>query len=73
MVWVGLNYVGLGSAFNSMYNIEQREDGWAVIDEATGEVVMVNDFPQSGMTLADADDLADLLNRIERQKPTRLS
>ena len=56
-----------------MYDIEKRDDGWAVIDTRTGEVAVVNDIPQVGKDIEDADDLADLLNHMERQKPARLS
>ena len=58
---------------SEMYDIEKRDDGWAVIDTRTGEVAVVNDIPQVGKDIEDADDLADLLNHMERQKPARLS
>ena len=55
-----------------MFDIEKRDDGWAVIDTRTGMVAVVNDIPQNGKDLDDADDLADLLNYVERQKPELL-
>ncbi|MBI2240286.1 MAG: hypothetical protein HYU59_05720 [Magnetospirillum gryphiswaldense] len=56
-----------------MYDIEKREDGWAVIDMRTGRVAVVNDIPQTGKDIQDADEMADILNYFEDQKPARLS
>jgi len=55
------------------YDIRPDSVGWAVIDARTGEIARVNDAPQIGLELDDADDLADLLNRIDRQRPVRVN
>lgn len=53
------------------YDIEEREDGWAVVDAATREVAVVNGIPQTGKDIEDADDLVDLLNLMEREAGTK--
>lgn len=40
-------------------------DLWAVIDSVTHGPALVNDVPQ--IDLDDADDLTDLLNRLDRE------
>jgi hypothetical protein len=40
-------------------------DLWAVIDSVTHRPALVNDVPQ--IDLDDADDLTDLLNRLDRE------
>ena len=56
------------------YDVERREDGWAVVDAATREVAVVNGIRQTGKDIEDADDLVDLLNLMEREAgTTRLS
>jgi hypothetical protein len=40
-------------------------DLWAVIDSVTRKPALVNDVPQ--IDLDDADDLTDLLNRLDRE------
>ena len=42
-------------------------DMWAVIDSVTHRPALVNDVPQIGLELDDADDLTDLLNRLDRE------
>jgi hypothetical protein len=42
-------------------------DIWAVIDSATHRPALVNDVPQIDVDLEDADDLTDLLNRLDRE------
>jgi hypothetical protein len=42
-------------------------DLWAVIDSATHMPALVNDVPQIDLDLDDADDLTDLLNRLDRE------
>jgi hypothetical protein len=49
------------------------ENEWMVIDTATGEPVTVNDVKLIALQLEDADDLADLLNRIDANRPLVLS
>lgn len=46
----------------------EDEDTWSVIEVTTGSVVVVNDTLLDGLDLDTADDLVDLLNRIDRQK-----
>jgi hypothetical protein len=46
------------------YDIRSERKGWTVYDTRTGSVVAINDFPQSGLQLEDADDMADLLNHL---------
>jgi hypothetical protein len=38
---------------------------WAVIDSVTHRPALVNDVPQINLDLDDADDLTDLLNRLD--------
>ena len=42
-------------------------DLWAVIDTVTHGPALVNDVPQTDLDLDDADDLADLLNRLDQE------
>jgi hypothetical protein len=42
-------------------------DMWAVIDSVTRRLALVNDVPQIDLELDDADDLTDLLNRLDRE------
>jgi hypothetical protein len=42
-------------------------DMWAVIDTVTQRPALVNDVPQIDLGLDDADDLTDLLNRLDRE------
>jgi hypothetical protein len=42
-------------------------DLWAVIDTVTHRPALVNDVPQTDLELDDADDLTDLLNRLEQE------
>lgn len=46
------------------YDIRPAPEGWTVYDTATSLPAAVNDLPQVGLSLEDADDLADLLNRL---------
>lgn len=55
------------------YDMRRSYDGWALIDTSSGEVARVNGVPQTDLPLEDADDLADLLNLIDREKPGWLS
>jgi hypothetical protein len=42
-------------------------DLWAVIDTVTHRPALVNDVPQTDLALDDADDLTDLLNRLDQE------
>ena len=50
------------------YDINNAVNGCYVYDVETGEPAKVNDRPQIGMSLEDADDLADLLNHLHVEK-----
>lgn len=50
------------------YRIEKTSLGWSVIDTRTEMPATVQGVPQEGLSLEDADDLADLLSHIEAQK-----
>jgi hypothetical protein len=45
-------------------------DLWAVIDSVRRKPASVNDVPQIDLDLDDADDLTDLLNRLEQEAST---
>jgi hypothetical protein len=51
------------------YTMEKLASGdlWAVVDSVTRRPALVNDVPQTDLDLDDADDLADLLNRLDRE------
>ena len=40
---------------------------WAAIDTVTHRPALVNDVPQIDLELDDADDLTDLLNRLDQE------
>jgi hypothetical protein len=42
-------------------------DLWAVIDSVTHRPALVNEVPQIDLDLDDADDLTDLLNRLDQE------
>jgi len=42
-------------------------DLWAVIDSVMHRPALVNDLPQIDLDLDDADDLTDLLNRLDQE------
>jgi hypothetical protein len=46
------------------YDIKPDGNGWTVYDTATSLAAEVNGFIQVGLSVEDADDLADLLNRL---------
>jgi len=46
------------------YDIKPDGNGWTVYDTATRLAAEVNGRIQVGLSLEDADDLADLLNRL---------
>jgi hypothetical protein len=49
------------------YDIKPEGDSWTQYDTTTGLSAEVNDAVQVGLSLEDADDLADLLNRIHAE------
>lgn len=53
------------------FDILQDAEGWTVVDIFTGLPVDVDGVPQIGMSIFDADDLADLLNYRESLKAVR--
>jgi hypothetical protein len=58
------------SALTALYNIEKRDDGWAVIDLRTGVAAVESGVQMIGMSLEDADDVADLLSSREWKSMT---
>jgi hypothetical protein len=55
------------------YDIKPEGDSWTVYDTTTGLVAEVNDVVQVGLSLEDADDLADLLNRLGAEQSAKAS
>ncbi len=50
------------------YHIRTGPNGWTVYDTATRLPAEVNGIIQIGLSLEDADDLADLLNRLHAEQ-----
>jgi len=50
------------------YEIRKLPNGWAVWDTGANAPAIVEDCWQVSLPFEDADDLADLLNRTEREK-----
>ena len=50
------------------YDIKPEDGGWTVYDTTTGLPTAVNDVVQVGLSLEDADDLADLLNHLQLEQ-----
>ena len=50
------------------YDIRPDEKGWTVFDTATNIPAEVNGMIQVGLPLDDADDLADLLDRLATER-----
>ena len=50
------------------YDLRKEGDGWTVYDTLTLEPVRVNGVCQTGLDMAAADDLVDVLNLIEQRK-----
>ena len=55
------------------YDIKPEGDSWTVYDTSTGLPAEVNDVVQVGLSLEDADDLADLLNRLHAEQSAKAS
>lgn len=52
------------------YDMRRDGDGYTVFDRWTGWPARVRDVEQTGLDIEDADDLVDLLNRMnERRQP----
>lgn len=49
------------------YDAIKTDIGWVVIDTKTGQVAKFKDRFMEGMTLEDADDMADLLNHLAKE------
>jgi hypothetical protein len=49
------------------------QSGWTVYDTATGLPAEVNGMVQVGLCLEDADDWADLLNRLHTEQSAAAS
>lgn len=50
------------------YDIRPEGNGWTVYDTSTCLPAEVNGAVQIGLTVEDADDLADLLNRLHAEQ-----
>jgi hypothetical protein len=55
------------------YNIKSDATGWTVYDISTGLPAEINGAIQIGLTVEDADDLADLLNRLHVEESAAAS
>ena len=55
------------------YDIRPAPEGWTVYDATTGLPAAVNDVSQVRLSLEDADDLADLLNRLHTERLATVS
>lgn len=52
---------------SARYDIRKDPGGWTVLDTLTGQPAFLNNTPQTGLPLADADDLADLLSKLDAE------
>ena len=50
------------------FEMRRDDQGWTVYDERTGEPARVNGVPQTGLNVQVADELVELLYRLEEQK-----
>lgn len=53
------------------FDLEEKYGMWMVVDASTREVVKLNDRFLEGLSLEDADDLVDLLNATEANRPPK--
>jgi hypothetical protein len=62
----GAAFLGQIEGMSARYDItnEMSTTGWSVYDTWTNMPAEVNGHAQIGLALEDADDLADLLNRL---------
>ena len=50
------------------YDMRQDVNGtWVIIDRATGFITMVDGYLQIGLDRDAADDMVDLLNKLDRE------
>lgn len=54
------------------FTVDTANAAWMVIETGSGSVACLNGIPQHHLSLAEADDIAALLNRIERAPPPLL-
>jgi hypothetical protein len=55
------------------YDIKPDSNGWTVYDTITDLPVEVNGYVQVGLSAEVADDLTDLLNRLDVEQLTAVS
>ena len=55
------------------YDIKPDPNGWTVYDTTTDLPAEVNGYIQVGLSTDDADDLADLLNRLDIEQSAVVS
>jgi hypothetical protein len=55
------------------YDIKPDSNGWTVYDTITDLPAEVNGYVQVGLSAEVADDLADLLNRLDVEQSTAVS
>jgi hypothetical protein len=58
---------------STRYDIRPDDHGWTVFDADTGLAAEVNGVIQFGLSLDDADDLADLLDHLDRERSASVS
>ena len=58
------------TSHTALYNIEKRDDSWAVVDVRTGAAAVESGIQLTGMSHEEADDLADLLSTREWKTAT---
>lgn len=54
------------------YDIRREVGGWSVFDIFTGETVVIEGVPQTGLDIQDADELAELLDHPAMAQDRRL-
>ncbi|MFB0493219.1 hypothetical protein ABIE45_005805 [Methylobacterium sp. OAE515] len=55
------------------FDMRQDDEGWTVYNVRTDEPARVKGVSQTGLDIADADDLVDLLNRLAHRTGGRFS
>lgn len=51
------------------FDMRREDDGtWTVLDGMTGQQVVAAGLAMVGMSVDDADDMVDLLNRLDRDR-----
>ena len=51
----------------AFFDFCESDGSWSIRDNRIGKDATVNDRPQTGLTLDEADDLSRVLNRVEEQ------